>query len=70
MNYSVFLVSPRRGRLADTDVRWDTISASVDDRTEDEMRPADEPLLGELDVGGFLKDDEDAPRPQRQPKSR
>ncbi|CAM9267298.1 unnamed protein product [Ectocarpus sp. 4 AP-2014] len=60
----------RRGRLADTDVRWDTISASVDDRTEDEMRPTEEPLLGELDVGEFLKDDENGPRPQRQPKSR
>lgn len=30
-----------RGMLADTDVRWKTISASVDDRTEEEMRPPD-----------------------------
>ncbi len=26
-----------RGRLVDTDARWDTISAAVDDRTEDEL---------------------------------
>lgn len=28
-----------RGMLADTDVRWNTISASVDDRTEEELLP-------------------------------
>lgn len=28
-----------RGRLANTDVRWNTIAACVDDRTEEEMPP-------------------------------
>lgn len=37
-----------RGMLADTDVRWDTISASVDDRTEEEMSPS--VIRGELEV--------------------
>lgn len=64
-----------RGRLADTDVRWDTISGSVDDRTEEEMRPPDEPLLRELDTAEFLNDsgEEEAGkyvRAKRQPKSR
>lgn len=66
----------RRGRLADTDVRWDTISGSVDDRTEEEMRPPDEPLLGELDTTEFLDDSAEEEgggkyvRAKRQPKSR
>ncbi|CAM9235173.1 unnamed protein product, partial [Hapterophycus canaliculatus] len=62
-----------RGRLADTDVRWDTISASVDDRTADEMRPPDEPLLRETDNGDFLDADGAGDGPsgsRRQPKSR
>lgn len=67
----------KRGRLADTDVRWDTISGSVDDRTEEEMRPPDEPLLRELDTTEFLDGSGDGSeeggkyvRAKRQPKSR
>lgn len=29
-----------RGMLADTDARWNCISAAVDDRTEEELRPS------------------------------
>ena len=36
------------GRVADTDVRWDTIAASVDDRTAEE-RGEDTPPPGEAD---------------------
>lgn len=78
-NYVVPTVNMNRGRLADTDVRWDTISGSVDDRTEEEMRPSDEPLMREIDKKEFLNDsgkgeEEEGGgkyvRAKRQPKSR
>ncbi|CAM9753113.1 unnamed protein product [Ascophyllum nodosum] len=57
-----------RGRLADTDVRWNTISASVDDRTVEEMRPhgaiPEQFQIGESGGTGFGSD------VRRQPKSR
>ena len=53
------------GRIADTDVRWDTIAASVDDRTAEE-RGEDTPPPGEAegaaaaaaaDGGGWSEED-------------
>lgn len=53
-------------------MRWDTISASVDDRTEEEMRPREETIRGEFEAGEFMEEEgggEDG-GVRRQPKSR
>lgn len=59
-----------RGRLADTDVRWNTISSAADDRTEEEKRPND--ITSTKEASEFPMEDGRSTHVavKRQPKSR
>eukprot|EP00752_Nemacystus_decipiens_P005836 g5272.t1 len=62
-----------KGRLADTDVRWDTISLCADDRTAEEMSSLHEPITEDLSSRRASSDEARGVRnspARRQPKSR
>lgn len=70
VKYNPIFVVDSRGRLADTDVRWSTISSAADDRTEDEMRPTNMTSAGEAREFPLEDGQSTHVGVMRQPKSR